>query len=694
MFYPVKGGSSLIVGEDDLAVEVFLPPVGYVWNYETSSLESTEIICRSTIQDEQYWERPARPENYAKKSAREKLLRKNDPEYIDHELQEYREREWHRRLYGAWFLNDGEYTYLPGDYYFYLAHWNIDIGAPSFKIADLKKSYFWNYCQQDPVCYGMLEMTKRRVGKTYFATAMNYEFCSRVPNAHGGIQSKTGQDAGKVFGEKLIQPWRKLIDFFRPEYDTSKGDVPKTELRFFKTARKGSSIGEEEYDAGGELESWIDFTNSGTHAYDSQKMRRYMCDEVFKTIEADIIKRHGVVKPCLENESGEVIGKAIYTSTVEDMDGYMDLYLKLWNQSDFTKKNENGKTISGLYRYFTAAQDIMFVDKFGRPDRERALTKIQNEIDAMTDPRDIAEYIRKNPRNWKEAFRTSGSDCIYNPLKLDDRLAVLNFKKESDLFKRYNLVWDEDVDKNAIPKVRLVESANGRFMFAWNFANPDEANDVQRRGKSFFPKNILRFIIGIDPFDHDRTKSGTFSKGAAAAYMKFDPLDKDMSENFIVAYASRPPTAAIFYEDMVKLCHYLSCQMLFEDQKIGIKTYFEERGYGAFMMKDAAGNVGISASGKSHQSLAEHTEVFIEDNCHKVMFADMITDWKNFDLDDTTKFDLAMASGYALIGAAKLKRKSGLLSKLNSTKSRTYVRKFKIKKNGSSRTSKFSKPLY
>src|SRR5690606_23855967 len=131
--------------------------------------------------------------------------------------------------------------------------------------------------------------------------------------------------------------------------------------------------------------------------------------------------RHKVVRPCLEDESGAIIGKAIYTSTVEDMEGYLDLYEKLWKESDFTKKNKNGRTISGLYRFFTPSQMIMHVDKYGEPDIERALTQIENELAELTDPRDIAAYIRKNPRNWKEAFRTGGDNCLYDPLKLDDR---------------------------------------------------------------------------------------------------------------------------------------------------------------------------------------------------------------------------------------------------------------------------------
>lgn len=681
------------VGVEDLEIEVHLPPVGYVWNHDTRELEPTEIICRSSIKSEQYWEKPKWPENYSKKSKREKELQKSDPEYYDPELKEFRAREWHRRLYGAWFLNNGSPVFLTGPYYFYLAHWIIDVGSPDFRIADLEKAYFWDYCVEDPYCYGMLEMTKRRAGKTYFAACMLYEYSSRTANAHAGIQSKTGPDARIVFSEKLIQPWRKLIDFFRPDYDQSKGDVPKTELRFFKTSRKGLKI-DDEYDTGGELESWIDFYNSGTHAPDGQKFKRYMRDEVFKTIEADILVGHRVVKPCLEDTSGNIIGKAIYTSTVEEMEGFLEKYIKLWEDSNIKDRDLNGKTRSGLYRFFTPAQKLMHINKYGYPDEARALREIENTLASYDDPREISDFIRKNPRNWKEAFRTASDNCLFNPIKLDDRLSVLHFKKEEDLFKRYNLIWDDTANEGEIPKVRLVESKNGRFRFAWDFKDKSMANDVIRRGSSFLPKNNLRFVIGIDPFDHNRTKDGKFSQGAAAVYMKYDPLDPDLSDNFVAYYLSRPPSSAIFYEDMVKLCHYFSCQMLYEDNKPKIGDHFIDRGYGAFLVRDEKGHAGVSGTQKTHQVIAEHIEAFIEDNCHRVMFPAMLTDWKDLDLDDTTRFDLGMATGYALIAASKILRKEKLLSRIKKNTGASLVRKYKIKSRyAKSNHTKFSKSL-
>ena len=667
----------MVIGEADLAITVHLPPEGMIWNYETNKLEPCEVIVRSMIKADQYWERPEPPKDYAKRVAKEKEIRKIDPSYFDNELQKYRAREWHRRKFGVWFMNNGKMTYLTGLHYYYLTHWVIDIGYPDFRYADLKKAYFSSYCDQDPDCFGFVEVTMRRAGKTYWGGAYITEYVTRTPNTWAGIQSKVESDAKDVFGKAVVQPFRKVVDFFRPEYDKSQGDVPKKELRFYKTSKKGGQDAIE-YDNRSELESSINYKNSKPEAYDGSKLHRYLCDEVFKTKDVNILDRHDVVKHCLLDSNRNIIGKALYTSTVEEMEGYIDHYIELWDNSDQLKKLSNNRTKSGLYRFFSPTQSFMYLDKYGFADEARALEELMKaRADLADDPRALASFIRKNPTNWKEAFRTNGNDCLYNSIKIDNRLDTLNWKKDN--YKKYDLLW-EDEEKT---KVKLSENSKGRFKFCWTFENdgdPDLANNVQIRGDNVIPKNILRFVIGIDPYDHNRTKSGGFSNGAAAVYMKFDSMNQDDSDNFIGIYCARPQTSQLFYEDMIKLCHYFGCQMLFEDQKQGIRMYFEQRGYSAFMMRDDKGNFGISASQKTHQEIVEHTELFIDDQCHRVKFPELLTDWKNFKMDDTTAFDLGMASGYALMAAAKIKTRQKMLSKRMVNKMPQLQRRYKLSK--------------
>ena len=172
-------------------ITVNLQPSGVVWNVLTNEWEKREIFSRSAKPDYQYWERPTPPQDYDLKRKREIATQNTNPDYFSPELQEYRNQEWDRRLNGFWFMNNGRVTYLTGLHYFYLTHWKIDVGYPDFRMTDLYFFYFLEYCVQDPNCLGMIEVTKRRQGKTMRAGAFLFELTSRSKNKNAGMQSKT-----------------------------------------------------------------------------------------------------------------------------------------------------------------------------------------------------------------------------------------------------------------------------------------------------------------------------------------------------------------------------------------------------------------------------------------------------------------------------------------------------------------------
>ena len=54
------------------------------------------------------------------------------------------------------------------------------------------------------------------------------------------VLEKNGKgNAEELFKKAIVQPWQKLPDFFRPIYDTMKGDDPSV-LRFFHTSRRAN----------------------------------------------------------------------------------------------------------------------------------------------------------------------------------------------------------------------------------------------------------------------------------------------------------------------------------------------------------------------------------------------------------------------------------------------------------------------
>jgi len=221
MYRKLEGGEILNIQ----GLDCCLPPVGYVYNINTRVLEKREIYSRSPKKEEQYWERIPLPVWYAATMKKwddyDKKKKDEEPDFYDEKLEYFKAQEWDRRLNGFWYYNNGKPTFLTGLHYMYLQWWPIDVGFPKFRMPDLEKFYFIDYCIQDPECMGMVEVTKRRFGKSFVAGIFATEYVTRTKMTNAGIQSKTGPDAKKFFSKTVVNPFRRQPRFFRPEYDTS-----------------------------------------------------------------------------------------------------------------------------------------------------------------------------------------------------------------------------------------------------------------------------------------------------------------------------------------------------------------------------------------------------------------------------------------------------------------------------------------
>lgn len=307
MYLGIPQGSEV----DIQGLKCHIPEKGYVYNAFTKQVEYRGIYSRSDNPKEQYWEKIKLPDWYKevmkKWDVYDKNKKEDDPDFYDARLEPYKQQEWDRRLNGFWFMNNGEAVYLTGLHYMYLQWWQIDIGSPKFRITDLEYFYFLDYCIEDPNCMGMLEITKRRFGKTYRGGIFLYEYITRTKRTNAGIQSKTGTDAKKLYNKAVINPFILLPKFFRPEYDMSGGMRPKTALVFQQTNVKGrkaeTGLGKDE------LGSMIDHEDSDTIAYDGQKIHRYFADEWAKCFSkgTKIRMYDGSVKNIEDIQNGELV---------------------------------------------------------------------------------------------------------------------------------------------------------------------------------------------------------------------------------------------------------------------------------------------------------------------------------------------------------------------------------------------------
>lgn len=304
-----------------------------------------------------------------------------------------------KREGGHFFYNNGEITYITGIHWFYLTFWRLDVGIPDYRRSDRDYFYFWDVCVEDIRCYGMTDMENRRGGKTERANCIVYEYVSKSADVHGGIQSKTDADAKKVF-LKLIRAWKRIPNWIRP---LDEGDTqPKSSLRFFEPSKR-SQKGKKSYEIA--LDSWIDFESSKEEAYDGDKLHRYIMDEAGKTTSANVYERWNIVKECFV-QGRFVIGKALLTTTVEELDKKGGKWFhEIWRDSEYSVRDENDQTKTGLYRFFKPAFYCYegFIDEFGNP----LIAEAQEYLERRRRNKDVpslASEKRKYPFTPEDAF--------------------------------------------------------------------------------------------------------------------------------------------------------------------------------------------------------------------------------------------------------------------------------------------------
>jgi hypothetical protein len=509
--------------------------------------------------------------------------------------------------------------------------------------------FVWEFCVEDPRCAGLVDIERRRMGKTYKSGSILLDRASLDKNHHGGIQSKTSTDAKQVFLKTVVTFFKKLPDFFRPVYDKSKGMTPTSELRFFQTSKKGRNA--EAILEGEELESWIDYGSSEPFHYDGSKLNGYVMDEFGKTMECNVWDRWNVVRFCLDQD-GVWVGKALLTTTIEEMENGGENGKRIWDSSDPLERNANGRTKSGLYRFFLPAFDTTFFDQYGMPEVDRAKEHYLNERAGLrNDPRALSSMIRKNPFDIHEAFRIDGDRCLYDAMKLNYQLDSLSYKQ--NLTTRGNFVWENG---EPFTKVRFEKSFNGRWEVCWLFDGHEDANKVITRNDRHYPNNNMAFSIGCDPFKYDAVKEARRSDCAALVYKKFNPLERNALYNdaFVCYYRYRAVTTYLQYEDILKMAWYYGCQILFERNIDNWRDFFKAKNCEGFLMKlPGEEDYGIYTDGakQTHQLLCDYTEAYINEHIERVYFKDLIKEWLLFDVGATTKWDTAMAAGFALIAA-------------------------------------------
>ena len=606
------------------------------------------------------------------------------PEEQKEQWFDYIDEEFKRRDEGFWFMNNNKPTYLTGTHYMYLQWSKIDIGAPDFREANRLFYIFWEACKADKRSYGMCYLKNRRSGFSFMSSAETVNLATLASDSRYGILSKTGADAKKMFTDKVVPISINYPFFFKPIQDGM--DRPKTELAYrvpaSKFTRKKITTNEQLEDIQG-LDTTIDWKNTGDNSYDGEKLNLLVHDESGKWERPDnILNNWRVTKTCLRLGS-RIVGKCMMGSTSNALDKGGDNFKKLYNASDVTKRNRNGQTKSGLYSLFIPMEWNYegFIDEFGvpvfntpdtdvfAPDGELidvgVIDNWQNEADGLKDDQDaLNEFYRQFPRTEEHAFRDETNNSIFNLVKIYEQIDYNEELSNSLGVSTGNFQWVNGVKDS---QVIFYPDPKGRFKVSWVPKQQLQNRVVLKNGVKY-PGNEHMGAFGCDSYDISGTVDGEGSKGALHGLTKFSMEDAP-ANSFFLEYLSRPPTAEIFFEDVLMALVFYGMPILAENNKPRLLYYLRRRGYRGYSMNrpDKVWNKlsvaekevgGIPNSSEDiKQAHAAAIEMYIQDHVGvkqdgtfgDLYFNRLLNDWAKFDINKRTKFDATISSGLAIM---------------------------------------------
>lgn len=652
--------------------------------------DKEKILFSDLPKKEQYWRRQEVPQGIAPD---------NVELWDDYIMEEFR-----RRREGIWFMNNGKPVYLTGNHYFAL-QWCMMLdngGFMDFRYAQLNMFYHLEACIVDKRCLGQLFLKSRRTGFTYIVLAILLNMSTSTGNAKYGMTSKSGDDVQEAW-DKFSYMFLSLPFFFRPVVK-GKEDSPN-ELFFAKPsnnskdAKKSRKTGVEDY-----LNTNVDHRPTKNDSYDSVKLDGYLGDESYKwTKPNDYIVHLGMISPTMM-PAGKVVGKAFIGSTMGAMAKGGDQGVELISGSQVSERNKTtGKTATGLYFYFLAAQDNMeeFTDKYGKcwttkPPKGTLnvlgepieigsveyLLAIEEQKKKQSD-KALNEQFRTYPRTVEHALRDESNECVFNLTKLHDQIEHNKKIPQETRYMVGNFEWEDGVQDT---DVTFFPNPAGRFKISWlpsAFDGTESlANRVGQIGDGFFPMNKDCVRFGCDPFSLKSTH-GEGSKGGLHGKTLMMPEGGAPSNKFVVEYIARPSDETIFFEDVIKCIRYYGAPILVESNRIDLLRYLRNRGYRRFVMNrldrpfaklnpNEREYGGQPMSGKdildSHMNaigawiekyVGESTndEIRPEGEIGDMPFQETLKDWLKFDPDDRTKYDATISSGLAIMACQTEKYK-------------------------------------
>ena len=555
----------------EVGKELVIEIEGFGIPYKTPPLPPLKEISGYNLpKKDQKWSRPILPDDEQISS------------YSQEEMLAIIEREFRRRVFGFWFMNNGVPTYLTGSNYFYLTYWFIaavnEDGYPEHREAVKEWFYVMDICHKDEYCFGAIMGCQKRFGKTEICLADEYNHATLIiKDSLFGMNSLSSTEArNNLFKSRLIRSHKRIPNYLKPVSNETKSKREITsELTF-----KGTSLGDGRYTKA--LNNVIDHRPTLVSAYQGKRPAYIFFDEPGSVEEISLIDWWTTVKQQLALGK-RIFGKCFLPTTLESMNpsGASD-FKELWYKSDITKRDGNGRTESGLYKYFKPHYKGRegFIDEYGFDLVEEAKKFRQNELDNADDNGKM-KIKRQYPENEDEMFYVINEDSQLNLQNIQDQIA---FNDENKHLAPYgDLEWIDNIRDNELG-VRWIPNPNGRWCIT---KHPTIPNLSIMKGGKRTPNNGVDGdggMIGIDPISGVKAYSKRKSDLGMFGWDFLKPTEA-ISDIPAFDYVARTPNPYDGFEDVIKTCVYFGWKAHIERNKEALITHMEMRGYENYMQR-------------------------------------------------------------------------------------------------------------
>ena len=581
---------------------------GMVYTLPAMPDEREIVGYKKAIKDQKFERRkPLHPKEFDKLSKESKL--------------DYLSQEYLWRTQGRWYFISGVPVYFTGDYDFFLNYWfmgaDTEDGYPEYRWAQCRWHYFLDFCDKDDNCYGGIMLCQKRFSKTEAGLSHLYNHASTVGrNDNFGMMSTDGKTAKEnLMRDRVIRSHKNIFKYLQPkthEQGTSK-DI--TVIKFVSTSDETG----EQSDA---LNNNVFYKPTKVDAFQGHRMREIFVDEPGSIDEIDFGVAYRTFKQQL------VLGKKIYgkiylPTTLETLSPRSaPAYKKLFFDSNYNDKDANGRTKSGLYRYFKPYWEGMegFIDEYGNDMVDECKEFIENQYNAADD-----DGRRQLRRQYPPTVEAAFDEVVGSALEEDVITLLKNRRDQLKGMMSDSIAGSEN--KIAVFCVKLYEDGDGCGF------KPIEKKEGEMMIYEHVKPNV-KYKIGIDSTNTDNTTgSAGGSKFAFTILKGYEGVNVD---NYtVVADFSRRPDRM---EDCLQIL-YLACKMYNKyDGLVGgvlpernvagasfVGTYLRQKGMERVLMMDkTTGYFGLYRTGHVKETQIIKGNLFLRKYGHIIKSLNLV----------------------------------------------------------------------